>query len=410
MTNRKRRGRGEGGIRERKDKDLWEATVRDGNGRRFSVYAKTKSEVQQKLRTLQDNLEKGVRADAAAMTVGQWLTQWLEMVKPTVEPNTYCPYERHVRIHLTPYIGGLKLANLTKAQVRLWYAALTKAGVSTALQRKLGTTLRIALNQAVNDEILPSNPAKKVPKPKTAKHEITPLDLSQVANFLKAARSDRLFAFYLTALDSGARPGELFALLWPDVDLEGRYITISKSLEEISGALRVKEPKTAKSRRRIDLSAGTVAALAEHRKVMLAEGHIAGPVFCDTRGGYLRISNLRRNSFLPILNRANDKAREEAEKTSEATGQPVMPALLPTIRLYDLRHTCATLLLLANVPAKVVSERLGHSTIALTMDTYSHVLPTMQRRAADLMGQILGRETGDGATSENGGTMAVQAK
>jgi integrase len=313
------------------------------------------------------------------------LTRWLELVKPTVEPNTYGPYERHVRLHITPYIGGLKLAKLTKAQVRGWYAALANAGVSAALQRKVGTTLTIALNQAVNDDLLPGNPALKIRKPKAKKAEITPLDPDQVMAFLKAARSDRLFALYLTALDSGARPGELFALLWPDVDLEGRFLTISKSLEEISGILRVKEVKTTKSRRRIDLSADTVAVLAEHRKAMLAEGHIAGPVFCDTQGGYLRNSNLRKNSFVPILTKGK----------------------LPRIRFYDLRHTCATLLLLADVPAKVVSERLGHSSITLTLDTYSHVLPTMQRRAADLMGQILGRKTVEAEKSENGGTMAV---
>jgi integrase len=162
-------------------------------------------------------------------------------------------------------------------------------------------------------------------------------------------------------------------------------LTITKSLEEISGALRVKATKTAKSRRRIDLSVGTAEALAEHRKAMLAEGHISGPVFCDTRGGYLQLSNLRKNSFLPILKKAK----------------------LPDVRLYDLRHTCATLLLLADVPAKVVSERLGHSSVTLTLDTYSHVLPTMQRRAADLVGQILGRKPTKSGTRRNGGTKAV---
>jgi integrase len=192
---------------------------------------------------------------------------------------------------------------------------------------------------------------------------------------------------YLTALDSGAHPGELFALLWSDVDLEGRYIIITKSLEEINGVLRIKPTKTAKSRRRIDLSAKTAATLGEHRKAMLAEGHIAGPVFCDTQGTYLRNSNLRRNSFVPILAKAK----------------------LPHIRLYDLRHTSATLLLLADVPVKVVSERLGHSSITLTLDTYSHVLPTMQRRAADLIGQFLGQTATKSSTCENGGTMAVQA-
>jgi integrase len=313
---------------------------------------------------------------------------WPITVKPTVEPNTYGPYERHVRLHITPHVGGLKLARLTKAQIRGWYAALTKAGVSAALQRKVGTTLTIALNQAVNDDLLPGNPALKVRKPKAKKPEMLVFDPDQVAAFLAAARNDRLFALYLTALDSGARPGELFALIWPDIDLEARYLSVTKSLEEINGIQRVKEVKTAKGRRRIDLSPATVAALADHRKDMLAAGFIAGPVFPDTEGGYLRQSNLRKNSFKPILVRAG----------------------LPDIRLYDLRHTCATLLLLADVPAKVVSERLGHSSVTLTLDTYSHVLPTMQRRAADLMGQILGRKAAEGGPGENGGTMAVQGQ
>jgi integrase len=378
---RKRRGRGEGGIRYRADKKSWVAEVRAGAGqKRRTVYGRTKQEVQEKLRRLHGDIAAGIGAEASSLTVAGWLTRWLEQVKPTVEPGTYHPYERHVRLHIKPHLGGVKLGKLAKSLVRAWYAALEAAGVSAAMQRKLGTTLTIALNAAVNDDLLPSNPATRIRKPKAKKAEMRPLDPDQAAAFLRAARSDRLYPYYLTALDTGARPGELFALDWTDVDLEGRYITISKSLEEIAGALRVKPTKTARSRRRIDLSAETAAALAEHRKAMLAEGHIAGPVFCDSRGGHLRISNLRRDSFLPILKRAG----------------------LPAVRLYDLRHTCATLLLLADVPAKVVSERLGHSSITMTLDTYSHVLPTMQRRAADTMGRLLGQ------SPENGGTMAVQ--
>jgi integrase len=379
MSNRKRRGRGEGGIRYREGKDLWEATIRLGNGKRRTEYAKTKGEAMEKLRRMRNEAAAGISADAASLTVAQWFTRWLEIVKPTVEPNTHGYYERMVRLHIAPYLGGVKLAKLNKAQVRSLYAALAEAGVSPAVQSKAGTVLTIALNRAVGDDLLPSNPAAAIRKPKTAKAEMSPLDPDQLAAFLRAARTDRLFAFYRTALDSGARPGELFALQWTDADLEGLFITINKSLEEIGGAHRIKAPKTAKSRRRIDITADTAAALAEHRKAMLAEGHIAGPIFCDRQGGYLRISNLRRDSFVPILDKAG----------------------LPHIRLYDLRHTCATLLLLADVPAKVVSERLGHSSITLTLDTYSHVLPTMQQRAADALGRLLGR------SAEIGGTMAV---
>jgi integrase len=348
----------------------------EGKRRRVTVYGKTKQEVQQKLRDLQARADRGLDAGGGRLTLGQWLTRWLEMVRPTVEPGTYGPYERHVRLHLVPHLGPLKLATLGKAQVRALYATLTEAGVSVALQRKVGTTLGIALNAAVNDDLLTVNPARQVRKPKAKKLEMKPLDPDQVAAFLEAARSDRLFPFYLTMLDSGARPGELFALRWEDIDLERGFLTVSKSLEEIAGVVRVKEVKTAKGRRRIDLSAGTVAALAGHRKAMLAEGHISGPVFCNTVGGYLLQTDVRKRSFKPILRRAG----------------------LPDVRLYDLRHTCATLLLLADVPAKVASERLGHASITRTLDTYSHVLPTMQRRAADLLGQILGHRAAGQAT------------
>jgi integrase len=277
-----------------------------------------------------------------------------------------------VRLHITPLLGGIRLAKLRRGDVVNFYPALGRNGVSPSLQRKVGTTLTIALNKAVDLELIPSNPATKVKKPKAHKLEMQVLDPEQVARFRAAAACDRLEALYVTALDSGARPGELFALLWSDVDFHRGFISVTKSLEDIQGILRVKDVKTGKSRRRIDLSQATLAVLADHRRAMLAAGYYAPdrPVFCDTAGGYLRVSNLRKNSFKPVLVRAG----------------------LPDIRLYDLRHTCATLLLLADTPAKVVSERLGHSSVTLTLDTYSHVLPTMQRRAADVMGVILGQK------------------
>ena len=154
---------------------------------------------------------------------------------------------------------------------------------------------------------------------------------------------------YVLLIDSGMRPGECFAL---DVtDLQDGHVSITKSLEEISGQLRVKETKTRKSRRRIRLSAHTVGVLTAH-----IGDRTTGPLFTDTEGGYLRIGNVTKRSFQLILARAG----------------------LGTRTLYDLRHTSATLLLGANVNPKIVSERLGHSSVMLTLDTYSHVLPGMQ--------------------------------
>jgi integrase len=369
----------------------------DEQGRRSRrvVYGSTKKEVREKLRKAQATVD-GNPGDAERQSVEQYLSRWLKVVKPTVEPATYGPYHRHclglkVREQtakrgakgtkstecIAKHLGPVKLAKLRRVHIEQFYADLLAAGVSAAQCRKIGTTLTIALNAAVASKLIPYNPAAGVRKPKASKPEVHVLDLDQVAGFLTEAAKDRLYALYITALDTGMRPCELFALEWPDIDLPGGFLSVRRSLEEIGGKLRVKEVKTPKARRRIHLSAQTVAALHEHRKSMLAEGHLTGPVFCDTRGGYLRNANLRNNSFRPILKRAG----------------------LPSIRLYDLRHTCATLLLLADEPAKVVSERLGHSTVTLTLDTYSHVLPTMQQRAAEKMGKILGYRPTEKAVS-----------
>lgn len=402
---RKRRGRGEGSISQRAD-GVWEAKVSlgydaEGKRRRVTVYGGTKKEVQEKLRDKQTELGKGVDVAAGRITLAQWLTRWLAMVEPTVEPNTYGPYERHVRLHIVPVLGNVLLCRMKRGDVVNFYPELGRRGVSATMQRKVGTTLTIALNKAVDLDLLPSNPATKVDKPKAKKPDIRPFDPDQAAAFLLAARGDRLFAFYRTALDSGARPGELFALTWPDVDFARGFISVTKSLEEIAGKLRVKDVKTAKGRRRIDLSAETMAVLEEHRKAMLAAGFIGGPVFCDTQGGYLRNRNVWRDSFAPLCKRAGlpvcepKKAKRKRKRKATPEETAVAADARATrrgegFRLYDLRHTCATLLLLADVPAKIVSERLGHGSITITLDTYSHVLPTMQKRAADALGRLLG--------------------
>ncbi len=142
------------------------------------------------------------------------------------------------------------------------------------------------------------------PLPRAHKEEIQPLDPQQVPRFLEAAKTDRLYPLYVLAFDNGMRQGELFGLQWPDFDFDGGSVQVQRSLKEIKGKLRLKDVKTAKARRRIDLSPFTLSVLHEHRKRMLAEGHAAGPVFCDTQGGWLRKSNFQRNSFKPILKRA----------------------------------------------------------------------------------------------------------
>lgn len=154
---RKRRGRGEGGIRYREDKDLWVSEVRTGAGqKRRTVYGKTKAEVQEKIRHVHNDIAAGAGTDAGSPTVGQWLTRWLGLVKPSVEPNTCGPCERHVRLHITPHIGGLKLAKLGKAQVRGWYAALAGADVpAKVVSERLGHS-SITLTLDAYSHVLPT--------------------------------------------------------------------------------------------------------------------------------------------------------------------------------------------------------------------------------------------------------------
>ncbi len=369
---RKRRGRSEGSIYQRAD-GQWASSVSlgygdDGKRKRKTVYGKTKQEVQEKLRDMQTAADRGSLPAAGVLTLGAYLRTWLAAIKPTVAAHTFLPYERDCNNAIIPHMGGVKLVKLTALHVQKFYADLAAAGVSPSMQKKAGVTLGVALQRAVRLRLIPHNVARDVPKPRHTPEEMQVLDPDQVQRFLAEAAADRLYALYVFLLDSGAREGEAFGLRWPDVDWAGSAVQIVRALEEVKGTLNLKELKTKKARRRVAISTFALDALAEHRKRMLAEGNYQsdGPIFCAPEGGWLRKSNVLRRSFRPLLKRAG----------------------LPPIRPYDLRHSSATLLLLAGVDSKVVAERLGHSTTRLTQDTYQHVLPGMQERAASKLDAI----------------------
>jgi integrase len=192
---------------------------------------------------------------------------------------------------------------------------------------------------------------------------------AQVRQLLDAARGDRLEALFVLAVSTGMRQGELLGLQWEDLDFDHGTVQIRHQLQEVAGRLALVEPKTARSRRRVDLPAVAVLTLLEHRERMRVAGRSIGEgyVFIDTEGGPIRKSNLRRRSFRLLLDRAK----------------------LPLLRFHDLRHTAATLHLAGGTHPKVVQEMLGHSTISMTLDTYSHVVPSMQKEAAATMNRLL---------------------
>jgi integrase len=193
---------------------------------------------------------------------------------------------------------------------------------------------------------------------------------------LSTVTGDRLEALYVLALTTGMRQGELLALRWRDVDLDASTLQVRGSLQRTPAGLGIHEPKTTRSRRRVTLSMPAVEALRQHRARQLAERLALGPewddqdlVFANTLGRPIEATNLIRSSFKPLLTRAG----------------------LPRIRFHDLPHTCASLLFAKNVHPKVVQELLGHATISITLDLYSHMLPDMQRDAAKAMEAVIVR-------------------
>jgi len=369
----RRRGNGEGSITRRKD-GRWEARYTSG-AKRKTIYGKTRSEVAEKLAKAVVDRTGGLTYDAGSMTVAEYPQGWLtDAVRDTVRQRTYERYEQIVRVHLIPAWPRMKLKKLTPADVRRLYQEKLDSGLAPRTVQYIHSTLHKALKQAVADGLIPRNVAAAVKAPRPKKKEIRPLSPEQVCTLLEAARSDRFEALYVLAVHCGLREGELLGLKWEDLDLEAGTLAVRRTLSETRTGHLFEAPKNGKGRN-IKLTAGAVEALKRHRKRQLEERmRLArlwedhGLVFPNQVGKTMNASNLTSRSFKPILERAG---------------------LPHSVRLHDLRHTCATVLLSRNVHPKFVQELLGHANIAITLNTYSHVLPGMGDQTAAAMESVL---------------------
>jgi len=225
--------------------------------------------------------------------------------------------------------------------------------------------------------LIPRNPADAAKAPAASAKEMHPLSAHEARRLLEAARDDRLEALYVLALHTGMRRGELLGLKWEDIDLDGSIVRVPRTLARTENGKRLAlwEPKTKKSRRTVRLTPRAVEVLRRHRARQAEEKLKAGGVYQDQglvfageAGNLINPSNLRQRSFAPLLKCAG----------------------LPRITFHDLRHTCASLLFQKNVHPKIIQELLGHASVAITLDTYSHMLPGMGSEAADAIGEALG--------------------
>jgi integrase len=360
----KRRGHGEGSIFKRAD-GRWSGQLTLPSGKRKTIYGKTRREVVEKLVEAQRDPDR--IASPGRVTVEDFITRWLEAARPSIRSTTLSTYRSLINRHVMR-IGDQRLARLTPLTLQQLYADLEADGVSARTRQHVHSLLHRALGQAVKWGMLRDNPASLVDRPRASRHEIKPLSTQEVRGLLKAAEGDRLEALYTVAVTTGLRQGELFGLKWKDIDLKARTLKVRRAITDAGGKRGVSEPKTAKGRRSVTLPNLAVQALRSHRSRLLATPHGERWIFTDVRGGTLRRSNFLRRCWKPLLDRAGLKG----------------------VRFHDLRHTAASMLLAQGVHPKVVQERLGHSTVTITLDVYSHVTGTLQKEAADRIDEVLG--------------------
>ena len=371
---RHRRGNAEGTIFQRKD-GRWVAAVSGAEGRgRVYRYGKTRGEAAEKLTKALKAVQDGLPVPGERQTVGQYLETWLDKsAKPSIRPMTYASYACLIHIHLIPELGHVPLAKLSPQQVQALLNRKLASGLAPRRVAMIRGVLRTALNQALRWGLVARNVATLVSPPRAAHFEVRPLDPAQARTFLATVRGDRLEALYTVALALGLRQGEALGLRWDDVDVEAGVLHIRHALQRIDSKLQLVEPKSARSRRTIVLPDVVRDALrahrvrqAEQRLGVGAEWEETGFVFTTAFGKPLNDSNVT-HMFQRHLARAG----------------------LPHQRFHDLRHACASLLLAQGVSPRVVMELLGHSQITLTLNTYSHVLPGLQKQAAAQMDPLL---------------------
>jgi integrase len=373
-NNKKHRKNGEGTLFKRKD-GRWQASFVPENGKRVYFYGKTQKEALEKLRNAQQENQKGALATGPKQRLGDYLMQWLEMTHkpPMVKHSTYTQYRSAINKHLVPSLGHVFLHKLTVQQVQAFYAQKAQEGLKPNTISVIHRVLHEALENAVKWNLLSRNVSSLASFPRKTRYDVKPLSASDAQKLIQAVQGSKIEALLIIAITTGIRRGELLALRWDDVDLEQGVLHVRRTMNQIAGFGFVEnEPKTKTSYRRVMLPNVAVEALKTHRVTLNQAKQQAGTkwiekglVFPNTKGNFLSPSRLLI-WFQRALNQAG----------------------LPHMRFHDLRHSAATILLTMGVHPKVVQELLGHSTIAMTMDIYSHLLPSMQRDAMNGMDDL----------------------
>lgn len=363
-----RRSPGDGTIYQRPN-GLWCISLRV-DGRRKSFYSMSKRDAERKLRQAQAERQQGLLIMTPGQRIDAYLDSWLAYhVLPSVELTTFTSYRNNVRRAL-PYIGRYRLDRLRGQHLQQCYMELLERGLSPRTVAQVHRVLRRAMNQAVSAGLIARNPCKEATPPRADRRDMNILTSGQVQHLIRGSSEHRLHALFVLLVTTGLRVGEATALTQADVDLETGRAVIRRTLRREAGkGMQFAEPKTDHSRRTVYLADGAVRALRTHLWRQKTERLKAGAawadeslIFCTETGG-----RLDPGSILSSLHRC------------------LATLSLPIIRTHDLRHTAASLLLSDGVHPKVVQELLGHSSITITLDIYSHVVEGLHQEVARRM-------------------------
>ncbi len=350
-----------------------------GHRRQSSETFRTRKEADRRLAAWLSEIERGTAVRPDTMTVADLMAAWLaDVAAHRVRETTRKGYEDTIRLHILPELGTIAVQRLTTARVQAFYSAKLAAGTGPRIVQLCHLRLSQALRQAVRWQIVPANVCDNVDPPTVRYKRGGTWDADQLGQFQDAARTDGLAPLWELLAMTGMRRGEALGLRWRDVDLERASVTVAQSIVASNGAPITQEPKTAAGRRTIRVLPSTVAALRAHRAAWLARKLAAPPelwqehdlVICTATGSPINPNNVQRNF----------------DRIVAAAG-------LPRIRVHDLRHSHASILLGNGVPVHVVSQRLGHANPAITLSVYAHVLGGMEDAAMDTLERLMGRRS-----------------
>ena len=397
----KRRPSGDGMVRKRED-GRWEGRIVIGhkeNGEPIFryIYAGTQKELTAKLRQNINSYQGVDLTEESKMTLSEWLDRWLEQMASVLRPSTLDHYRNDLEHHVKPYLGQKRLTQITADDLRKLYDTLKQRGrlhprpgqswgLSSTTVHGVHTTLHHALKSAVDQRLLPYNPADYVEPPKVAHKTMRILNDEQMDAFLSAVEQDPIWRdFFYTELTTGLRLGEICGLMWSDFDERKGSLRVSRTLhKEKGGRLVAGDPKTCAGARTIVLPSSTAELLRLRKKTSYSPWIFHNPLQPET----------------PMNPAA---AYRQLKKILEENG-------LPDLRFHDLRHTFATHALTSGVDAKTLSGILGHTKASFTVDTYTHTTSDMHRKAAEIVGgfltDYLGEEMAPWQSAENAETAA----